>query len=156
MNLQTNERNWSDEFYKICGLNPGDERLTVETASQFIHPEDRKDTLAAIDFVIKNQTPYSTNTRFVRTDGTVRYTMAKGKASYDTNDNPLEWFGTIQDITAEKAIENILYVRNQALAVTASGIVICDAQQPDFPIIYGNDAFSKTTGYDSIDFIGKN
>lgn len=156
LNLQTNEKNWSDEFYKICGLTPGDERLTVETASQFIHPEDRKDTLAAIDFAIKNQTPYSKNTRFVRTDGTVRYIMAKGKASYDTNGNPLEWFGTIQDITAEKAIENILYVRNQALAVTASGIVICDAQQPDFPIIYGNDAFSKTTGYDSIDFIGKN
>ncbi|EPR66061.1 sensor histidine kinase [Cyclobacterium qasimii] len=155
-NLQTNERNWSDEFYKICGLPPGDEKLTVETASQFIHPEDRKDTLAAIDSAIKNQTPYSKNTRFVRPDGTVRFIMAKGKATYDTNGNPLEWFGTIQDITAEKTIENMLYIRNRALAATASGIIICDALQPDFPIIYGNDAFSKTTGYDRDYFIGKN
>ncbi|EPR76752.1 hypothetical protein ADILRU_0918 [Leifsonia rubra CMS 76R] len=67
--------------------------------------------------------------------------MAKGKATYDTNGNPLEWFGTIQDITAEKTIENMLYIRNRALAATASGIIICDALQPDFPIIYGNDAF---------------
>ncbi|MCL5129147.1 PAS domain S-box protein [Algibacter sp. L4_22] len=62
----------------------------------------------------------------------------------------------IRDITEEKAIENILYIRNQILASTARGIIICDAQQPNYPIVYGNDSFSKITGYKNSDFMGKN
>ncbi|MBO0592616.1 PAS domain S-box protein [Cellulophaga sp. E16_2] len=275
-NLQTNERSWSDEFYRICGLPVGDERLTAKTASKFIHPDDQQNVLASVDYAIKNCTPYSNKKRIIRADGTVRHIMAHGKASYDLYGKPLEWFGTIQDvteqketeqqleenlaknkallgalpdmmfilnhegkfldcyapepeklfaapatliggyinellpkhiyeavrkgmdktieseeiqfveydfevkggrqfyegrivpmdknrlltiirdITAERVIENILYVRNRALAATANGIIICDAQQPDFPIIYGNEAFTKITGYEKVEFMGQN
>jgi len=274
--LQTNEREWSDEFYRICGLEPGDDRLTPENAKEFIHPDDRKATTDAVKYAIKNHTSFAFEKRIIRTDNSIRYVVANGKATYDEDGNPLEWFGTIQDITEqketekqlednlsknkallgalpdmmfilnhegefidcyapepeklfaspetliganikevlpehiykevrkgidknidsdelqfieydfegesgrqfyegrivpmnknqvltilrditeEKIIENVLYVRNRALAVTANGIIICDTQKPDFPIIYGNEAFTKITGYEREDFIGKN
>jgi PAS domain S-box-containing protein len=275
-NLQTNERNWSDEYYRICGLKPGDERLNREGPYQFIHPEDQQDAIDSVDFAIKSHTPYSNKKRLIKVDGSVRHILSHGKASYDANGVPLEWFGTIQDvtdqieieqkleenlvknkallealpdmmfildyegkfidcytpvpekffassssliggyidkllptdiheavrqgmdktieskelqfveydfegengrqfyegrivpmaknrlltiirdITAERAIEDILYVRNRALGATASGIVISDARDPDLPIIYGNEAFIKMTKYDKVDFMGKN
>ncbi|WP_324028153.1 PAS domain S-box protein [Maribacter sp. BPC-D8] len=275
-NLQTNEREWSNEFYRICGLEPGDERLTPENASEFIHPDDRQATLEAVNYAIENHSSFSLKKRIVRADKSIRYIIANGKASYDVDGCPLQWFGTIQDITEqretekqlednlsknkallealpdmmfilnhdgelidcyttepeklfatpatliganikeilphhiynevrrgmdktiesdelqfieydfegetgrqfyegrivpmnknqvltilrditeEKVIENVLYVRNRALAVTANGIIICDARKKDFPIIYGNEAFTKTTGYEQEDFIGKN
>ncbi len=154
--LQSDEMSWSDEFYRICGLPPGDERLNPKTLHQFIHQDDGESAVSAVKYAIKNHTPYNYEKKIIRIDGTVRHIRAKGKATYDTNGKPLQWFGTIQDITEQKETESILYIRNRALASTASGIVICDAQQPDFPIIYGNEAFLKTTGYDRVDFIGKN
>ncbi len=61
-----------------------------------------------------------------------------------------------RNVTAQKAIENILQVRNRALECASSGILITDAQKPNTPIIYANQALLNTTGYEIDDFIGKN
>ena len=62
----------------------------------------------------------------------------------------------VRDITEKRTIDDSLYLRNSALAAIINGIVITDVRQPDNPIIYANQAFKDTTGYDSADFIGKN
>ncbi|MGB5499556.1 MAG: PAS domain S-box protein [Maribacter sp.] len=62
----------------------------------------------------------------------------------------------LRDITESKAVEDILYVRNRALEAAGNGIIIADAQQPNRPIIYTNDAFSHITGYGKSEVLGKN
>ncbi len=90
-NLQTNERSWSDEFYRICGLPLGDERLNAETALEFIHPEDRESAMEAVNYAIENQIPYNYEKRIVKHDGTIRHIIAKGKAAYDQKGEPVKW-----------------------------------------------------------------
>jgi len=104
-NIQTNERSWSDEFYRILGLLPGDKKLNSESVRDFIHPMDRKDTIQAINDAVNNKTPYKHKQRIVRPDGTVRHILAKGETIYDTEGNPKELYGSIQDITRHKNIE---------------------------------------------------
>ncbi len=54
-----------------------------------------------------------------------------------------------KDIFAEKhkRAEAQIHIRAQAMESTADSIFILDAQKPDFPIIYTNQAFQKMTGY---------
>ncbi|WP_111707690.1 PAS domain S-box protein [Lutibacter citreus] len=107
-NIQTNEKNWSNEFYRIFGLLPGDERLNVKSILDFIHPEDRESTIKTVNTAIKNQTLYQHENRILRLDGTIRHIIAKGKVTYNKNKKPIEVLGTIQDITEQKKIEQEL------------------------------------------------
>ncbi|MEZ7505554.1 PAS domain S-box protein [Flavobacterium sp. Arc2] len=104
-NLQTNERSWSDEFYRIYGLPSGDERLNKETVRNFINPEDRENVAKTIYEGIINKTRYKYKKRIIRPDGTTRYILAKGKTVYDEKGSAKEMYGTIQDITKNQNIE---------------------------------------------------
>lgn len=51
---------------------------------------------------------------------------------------------------------NFLPIIEQTLAATVEGITIADAQQPDFPLVYVNQAFCDITGYTSDSVLGSN
>jgi PAS domain S-box-containing protein len=52
------------------------------------------------------------------------------------------------------ATENLLQA--QAIASASDGILICDPNQPDDPVIYTNPAFSRITGYQLEEVLGRN
>jgi len=60
------------------------------------------------------------------------------------------------DITLRKNIEEELILNKKTVDSSIEGIVISDANQPDIPIIYANDRFTKLTGYNREDIYGKN
>ena len=62
----------------------------------------------------------------------------------------------VRDITEEKNTDAKLDIRNNALAYASNSIVIADAQQPNMPIIYCNEAFEKMTGYNRSEILGRN
>src|SRR5262249_27121856 len=69
----------------------------------------------------------------------------------------------VSDITAVKARElrlTQLAERNAVLATAiasvTSGILICDAQQPDQPITFVNAAFCRISGYAQDEVMGRN
>jgi two-component system, cell cycle sensor histidine kinase and response regulator CckA len=54
----------------------------------------------------------------------------------------------------DMAVENLRLAR--IVAATSEGILITDPNQPDNPIIYANPAFSRITGYEPEEIIGRN
>ncbi|NJO52672.1 MAG: PAS domain-containing protein, partial [Leptolyngbyaceae cyanobacterium RM2_2_4] len=52
------------------------------------------------------------------------------------------------------AVENLRLAR--IIAATSEGILITDPNQPDNPIVYANPAFSRITGYQPEEIIGRN
>ncbi|NWF65912.1 MAG: PAS domain S-box protein [Campylobacterales bacterium] len=60
------------------------------------------------------------------------------------------------DITKEIAKENELELYKKAIEFSSCGITIADCKQEDMPLIYVNSAFSKITGYEKEEGIGKN
>ena len=128
-NIQTNERSWSDEFYRVLGLIPGDKKLNSKSVKNFIHPEDKTNTEQAIDDALKNKTQYKHKHRIVRPNGEIRHLLSKGKILYDTDGKPKEMYGTIQDVTKHKEIE--LKLKNSKVKTQA----ILEAL-PDVMILY--------------------
>ncbi|MEX6504435.1 EAL domain-containing protein [Pseudomonas zhanjiangensis] len=73
-----------------------------------------------------------------------------------------EWDGqpmrllSLRDVRARKESEKQLHLLGRCLDATDSGIMICDAQAKDVPIIYVNPAFERITGYSADESIGRN
>ncbi|CAN5872313.1 hypothetical protein BH10CHL1_BH10CHL1_30780 [soil metagenome] len=62
-------------------------------------------------------------------------------------------------IPSERPIEHIrqqLNLHDRAMAASSCGITIADAQRPDMPLIYVNDAFVMITGYTRAEVLEKN
>ena len=57
---------------------------------------------------------------------------------------------------ARSAATEALRLTQAAVESSSDGIVICDAQMPDLPLVYVNPAFERMTGYSSVEAIGKN
>lgn len=54
------------------------------------------------------------------------------------------------------AAEVSLQLLQRSVESACNGIVICDARQPDLPIIYVNPAFERMTGYVQAEILGRN
>lgn len=154
--LRTGTGSWSDECYRMCGLSPNDHRLGLETALSYIHPEDRERALEGVRLAIDKKRTYSDKIRLVGADGSVRDIAVKGKLAHDSEGRATAMFGTVHDITRSKALHELIFMRNRALEVAGNGIIIADAQQPDLPIVYCNNAFTQMTGYKKNEILGKN
>ncbi len=55
-----------------------------------------------------------------------------------------------------KQTQEVLRLRDRAIAATSNGIVITDSKQADDPIVFCNPAFEKITGYSTPEVLGRN
>lgn len=104
--LATQRLFWSDQVYRINGLEPG-RAITVEQAVALYQPEDRDMVNAALADTIARGTPFSFETSIRRSDGERRRIRVVGER-VDVGGQPDSVAGIIQDCTEE-------HLRNAAL-----------------------------------------
>jgi diguanylate cyclase (GGDEF)-like protein/PAS domain S-box-containing protein len=104
MEVATGKSFWSDQFYRICGYEPGSIEPTAEVGFTIIHPADRKRAEEAVARALDKK-PYAIEKRIVRPDGTIRHVESRGKVEFDSDGNPVKLTGTFLDITDRKEYE---------------------------------------------------
>ena len=107
-NLIENRVIWSDEVYRIYGLDPPQGTIDLAKVSEMIHPEDRELVFRAAEEALQSGTPADIEHRLVRPDGEVRTIHSVGTVKRDSSGRPYEMFGTAQDITERKRSEEAL------------------------------------------------
>ncbi|GMR18109.1 MAG: hypothetical protein BMS9Abin33_0512 [Gammaproteobacteria bacterium] len=98
---------WSDEHYRICGLEPGQIMPSYEAFLDFVHPDDQEQWKNAVTEAM-NKNNYNMDHRIVINDSEVRYVHGQGQVQFDEACKPIRMMGTIQDITERKHLENAL------------------------------------------------
>lgn len=148
---------WSDEVHRIYDL-PLDYEPTVSEALEFFHPEDRSIIIHAFERLTTTGESYDLELRIVTAKDEIRWVRAIGRPQYgdDEEEEIIAVRGVFQDITDRKERELDLHMKSRALEESTVGITIADANQPDQPIIYANDGFTKMTGYPKEKVIGEN
>jgi len=100
LNLITRDLTWSDEHFRICGVDPADFNLTVKSGFQFVHPDDRLATEQEFQEAVARRSDFRREFRIVRADGTIRHVLSVGRPRVgQTGDLAEEYIGTIADIT---------------------------------------------------------
>jgi len=107
-NLIENRVIWSDEVYRIYGLDPRQGAIDLAKVGEMIHPEDRELVFAAAEKALQSGTPADIEHRLVRPNGEVRTIHSVGTVKRDASGRAYEMFGTAQDITERKRSEEAL------------------------------------------------
>jgi PAS domain S-box-containing protein len=112
MDIPTGNTVWSDEFFRILGIEPGSLQPTAEKGMQFIHPEDRDRAAAAVQKAIKEKGDYNIEKRIVRPNGEVRWVVSRGNIMLNKKGEAQILSGSFLDITERKNYE--LQLRHKA------------------------------------------
>ena len=117
----TGEIYFSDESYRIFGVDPAVVNPTLETFLNRIHPEDRASVEETIEAAVRDKSDFERDYRLLLDDGSIRYIHVVGHPVPDGAGNAVEFVGTHMDITEqhrsraalESALEEIKGLRDQ-------------------------------------------
>ncbi len=109
INIHTGKRIWSDEFYRIIGLEPQSIEPSKEGIVQFIHPDEKDTYLQWLKNGLANKVEsQQLETRIITLKGEERNIMTYQSTKYNEQGSPDILIGVIQDITDRKKMEREL------------------------------------------------
>ena len=100
LELPTNRVRWSDEVYRLHGLEIGN-TPDLERAIEFYHPDDRKIVENSLENAITTREPYAFKARLLSIDGQVRHVVVRGRVELGEDEQPCAILGVIMDRTEE-------------------------------------------------------
>ncbi|MBJ7330734.1 MAG: GAF domain-containing protein [Solirubrobacteraceae bacterium] len=111
--LNTREATWSDEMYRIQGLEPQSVPASAELLLSSVPASDRGYVAALLETVVERPEsipPEGVDIayRVVRPDGVMRELRAIGRIERDATGRPVRWVGAAQDVTALRLTEREL------------------------------------------------
>ena len=108
--IQTDTVEWSDEMYRIFGIEKASFSGSLADAiARSIHPDDVARVEACNRRVIDDNTPVPLEYRVVSPDGKIRTVWAEaGELVTDAEGRPVRLTGVVQDITERKRTEEAL------------------------------------------------
>lgn len=90
---------WSDEVFRIFGLDSEQFRPTYPTFLRTIHPEDRALVRRVVTQTLKYDLPYNIEHRIMRPSGEIRYVHEQGALKKNAAGEIISLHGTVQDIS---------------------------------------------------------
>jgi PAS domain S-box-containing protein len=122
--ISTGEIYWSEEVFRIFGLDPQTTTPTRKLATQLWHPEDRERADRTIDDAVGYRRNYEMDVRVVRPDGSMRYVHIRGQPVFNQTGNTDEFIGVVMDITKRKRTERALRrARERALEARFAAVL---------------------------------
>jgi two-component system cell cycle sensor histidine kinase/response regulator CckA len=119
-NVVTDEVLWSDELYRILGLDPAVDRASVARFFEHVHPEDqqrvRDASVRSVQSGINERIEY----RVLRPDGSVRHVTTDEALLFDANGDLQRAVGVVLDVTE---------ARESALALKRTAELLAEAQR---------------------------
>lgn len=106
--IVANELDWSDETYRIFGLQPQEFGATYEAFLQYVHADDVAMLNQAVNETLQSLPTFELQYRIVRPSDEVLWVHARGELVRDETGTPQLMRGTLLDITTNKTAERAL------------------------------------------------
>jgi len=105
--LITDRLMWSSETNRVFGLSPEEDVNNFARFQELIYPEDRDMVMQAIGVALRGGPRYEVEYRVVWPSGEVRFVYSQGDVILDEADQPRRMFGTVQDVTERKLVDEV-------------------------------------------------
>lgn len=123
-NPHSKHDHWSDETFRIVGLDPAGGTLSPEEyIRRVVHSADQVYVTEVVGNAVKYAQAFDFEYRVVRPDGSVRFVHSIGKPVTDRDGNVVKLIGTLQDITERKLVQTALEEREAQLGNAPCAIV---------------------------------
>jgi PAS domain S-box-containing protein len=133
---------WSEEVYRILGLDPTSFQPSYRGFLELIHPDDRDVVVARLRTVTAEQRPYSVEHRIILRDGRERVISHQGTIHRDEQGLPLRLAGTIQDVTDRvRQAQTVRNLDDLLRPIFESELIALVSWSEDRTITHANDAF---------------
>lgn len=144
----------SEEMCRALGITYAD-KIPVSHIRSHIHPEDLPVVSRSVEDTIRRRSPFELDCR-VNTQGQTRYIYITGQSQEGENGLVSNLFGTIQDITERKRIEEEMRVAEKQYRslFEYSQHMIC-MHDLDGIILSINPSGAHTLGYEPEELIGR-
>lgn len=159
LDLLSNQLTWSDEVYRIFGLQPQEFSATYEAFLEAVHPDDRPAVNEAYFGSIRDfRDVYEIEHRVVkRASGEIRFVHEKCEHFRDESGQIIRSIGMVHDITERKWAQEQIARSNQKLNE------ILESIQDDFYVldrnwnfVYASRLFALKVGKEPTEFVGRN
>src|SRR5215472_7445511 len=100
--VRANVVTWSDELYRIYGLEPRSCEIAYESFLARVHPDDRERTKQEVKSALVRGGDFAYPERIVRPDGSIRELETKGTVLLDERGHAARLIGTCRDVTDER------------------------------------------------------
>ncbi len=118
IDLITNLSSWSDEFYRIFGLEKGAIQPSLDAFYNLILPSDRPVARKGIREAFETFKDSNLNFSFKSKDGSLNYAYTEWRFEFDKDKKPVRLYGILQDTTERKIAEEKLEQQNIELKKT--------------------------------------
>ncbi len=123
--LTTPHMTWSDEVFRIFGVQPDEFAPTHDRFLERVHPDDRERVAATSQSIREGRTGFDMDFRIVRPDGSIRVVHEEAITEGGGAAAALRLIGTIEDITERSREEEARHatdeLRRQAQKMEAVG-----------------------------------
>jgi len=159
---------WSDETFRLLGVEPGSFEPTIDKFISLLHPEDQEFGRRQVEIAISKGVPLSYEHRVILPDGSERILLERGRILTDANGQVERLFGTALDVTEARQAQQALQEshdelerrvkhRTHELGATLETMVEGVVRIDDSGVIESfNRSAEKMFGYAGGEVIGKN
>lgn len=150
VSFETQVSKWSDEAYRIYGIEPGDHNLSIEDWMSFIYPEDRDFVEKAIEKSRSTLSDLSLHHRIVRNDGAIRHVYSESKHEFNSEGRVIGLYGVVHDITEARKAQEEIHRFNERfnLVARATSDVIWDWDLLTGNVYRSTEGLKKVYGFD--------
>jgi len=113
--VRSNSVSWSDEYYRLLGMDPSEGGASFSAFFDRVHADDREAVLAAFTAT----GPSELDHRLLLRDGQIKWVHQRWQFLRDASEEIVSGTGTTQDITERKSAETLLRHNEQLLRIAS-------------------------------------
>jgi diguanylate cyclase (GGDEF)-like protein/PAS domain S-box-containing protein len=110
---------WSDELYRIFGLEPGETPVDFEWYVGHVHPDDRESVQQHVARSVETRMGFMSEYRIVLSDGRVRWLHSRGQVVVNAHGEAVGLQGVCQEVTEQRQSRDELLARSRQQAAVA-------------------------------------
>jgi PAS domain S-box-containing protein len=137
--LESDRVVWTDELYRIFGLEPQSAEINFHRYLELVHPDDRDLVTSHVTNSLRTKQPYEFFHRVVLNNGKAKVLHARGEVVTDKTGKVIQLIGSAQDVTTLKETERQLLENEQILLHRSHELQQSNASLEEFAYVASHD-----------------
>jgi PAS domain S-box-containing protein len=129
--LEAGTITWSDELYRIYGLEPGECEITLDGFLARLYPLDRARVRREVEAALAHGERFGWSERIVRPDGSVRHLDTLGEIARARDGRVRRLLGTCRDVTEVREREETIRLYAELVENVQLALTVWEVADPD-------------------------